>query len=296
MAIQFTCPHCGTTTDVAQQYAGHTGPCAHCGETITVPSPNGVCPFGPVAAPLKRGQGCGWVVFIVLALIGINVFGVLVALLLPAVQAAREAARRMACTNNLKQIALAMHNYQQAYGCFPPAYIPDKNGKPMHSWRVLLLPFLDEKVLYNQYRFNEPWDSPNNRNVTNVAIHLYQCPTSQPKGPVTSYMMVVGPHTISDGPHCRKSRDITDGLSNTIMVAEVADSGVRWAEPKDLEFDHLDFKINGTKRPGISSDHSNGAHVAFCDGSVRFLENSTNPELVKAMLTIDGGEPIPQER
>jgi prepilin-type processing-associated H-X9-DG protein len=190
-----------------------------------------------------------------------------------------------------------MHNYNQAYGCFPPAYLADKNGKPMHSWRVLLLPYMDQKALYDMYRFNEPWDSANNRRVTDLAIGLYQC-SSEPdrKNPTTNYMMVVGPHMLSDGPHSKTLKEITDGTSNTIMVVEVADSGTWWAEPHDLNFEQMSFKINNSKRQGISSYHVGGVNVAFCDGSVRFLRDSTNPELVKAMLTIDGGEPIPPEQ
>lgn len=204
------------------------------------------------------------------------------------------AQRRIACSNNLKQIALALHSYAEAYKSFPPAYIADKNGRPMHSWRTLLLPFFDDpslKSLYDRYRFDEPWDSPLNREVTNVAIGLFQCP-SQPdvKDPITSYMMVVGPHTISDGPQGRTFGDIKDGLAHTILIVEVADSGTWWAEPEDLHFDQMGFKINNSKRQGISSYHAGGANVAFCDGAVQFLPDATNPELVKAMLTIDGGE------
>ena len=191
-----------------------------------------------------------------------------------------------------------MHNYNQAYGCFPPAYIPDKNGRPMHSWRVLLLPYMEHKALYDLYRFNEPWDSPNNRRIADTAMRIYQCPSgSHAKDPfATDYMMVVGPHTISDGPHSRKVKEITDGLHDTIMVVEVADSGVRWAEPKDLQFDQIDFKGDGSRWQGIGgSYHPGGFNAAFCDGSVRFLSNSINPQLIRAMLTIDGGEQIPPE-
>jgi prepilin-type processing-associated H-X9-DG protein len=108
-------------------------------------------------------------------------------------------------------------------------------------------------------------------------------------------MIVVGPHTISDGPHSRRGSDFTDGTSDSIMLVEVADSGVGWAEPKDLEFDKIDFKINGKKRPGISSQHSGGANVAMRDGSVRWLSDSIKPVMLKAMLTVDGGEKISDE-
>jgi prepilin-type processing-associated H-X9-DG protein len=297
MAIRFTCAHCGAGTDVAEQYAGQTGPCAACGKTITVPLTGEAFPSVAMDAPPKRGLSTGWIVLIVLA-VALPVLlvcgGILTALLLPAVQAAREAAKHAQCSNNLREISLAMLRYEQAYGCFPPAYVADKKGKPMHSWRVLLLPYMGQQNLYNQYRFNEPWDGPNNRRISDLALGLYQCPT-QPdrKEPTTNYMMVVGPHTISDGPHSRRISAITDGVSNTIMLVEVADSDTWWAEPRDLNFDEINFKINSSKRQGISSYHPGGVNAAFCDGSVRFLSDSINPQLVKAMFTIDGGETVP---
>ena len=106
--------------------------------------------------------------------------------------------------------------------------------------------------------------------------------------------MIVGPHTLSSGAESSKIAEITDGLPNTIMIVEVADSGIPWAEPRDLQFNQLSFKTNGVKGKEISSYHPPGANVAFCDGEVRLLKNSTNPQLVKAMVTINGGESTSQ--
>ena len=287
MPIHFICPHCAAATDVDDQYAGQIGPCAHCGKEITIPRPEGDAPCCPRTTTTATRIILG-VVLVVLAV------GALATLLLPAVGNGRPAPQRMECANNLKQIALAMQNYHAAYKCFPPAYIPDKHGRPMHSWRVLLLPYLEHKDLYDRYRFNERWDSPNNRVVTDLAIGLFQCPSqSTSKEPTTNYMMVVGPNTISDGAHSRKIAEITDGPADTIMLVEVADSATWWAEPEDLYFDKLNFRINAGKRTEISSYHPGGANVAFCDGSVHFLSDSTNPQLVKAMLTIDEAEKAP---
>jgi type II secretory pathway pseudopilin PulG len=271
-------------------YGGQTGPCAKCGQTITIPPVGG----GFVAPP--RSSSTLIVVFSILAVVVVVLFcgGILAALLLPAVQAAREAARRIQCSNNLKQIGVAMHNYAQANNCFPPAYVADKNGKPLYSWRVLLLPYLSADPRYGDYRLDEPWDSPNNRKISETAIGVFQCLTANHPASdcMTDYMMVVGPHTISDGPHGRKFSEITDGLSNTIMIVEVADSGVNWAEPKDLKFNKIDFKINGPKKPGIGSHHPGGVNVAMGDASVHYVPDSVPPEKIKALLTIDGGEKV----
>ncbi len=93
----------------------------------------------------------------------------LIGLLLPAVGSPRQAGRRSICENNLRQIALALQNYHQANGCFPPAYVADKNGKPMHSWRVLILPYVGFDDLYKAYDFTEPWDGPNNKKTESAA-------------------------------------------------------------------------------------------------------------------------------
>ncbi len=301
MSINFTCPHCGTTTEVADQYAGQSGPCAHCGKMVTVPPPGGMSPPSDAGMTPRRGMGTGAIVAIVLAVVAVVALvcgGVLVALLLPAVQAAREAARRITCNNNLKQIGLAMHNYEMKYKCLPPAYIPDKNGKPMHSWRVLILPFMEEEGLYRQYRFSEPWNSPHNRALAAQMPRVYACPSEGPASSLeTSYAMIVGPHTISDGPTARSLAAFRDGLSNTIMVAEAANAHINWMEPRDLDAKKMQFRIGGNGNPNasrneISSPHFNGANVLFCDGSVLFLRSSTDPKQVEAMTTIDGGETV----
>ena len=186
-----------------------------------------------------------------------------------------------------------MHNYHQEYKCFPPAYTTDAEGKPIHSWRVLIMPLSGNGDSLKLYRLDEPWDSPNNRKIAKAYGYMFRCP-SQPDVdyPITNYVMVVGPHTISDGPHSRTITEITDGTSNTIMIVEVADSGICWNEPRNLRFDEIDFKINGNKRPGIGSYHNHKIHVAMCDGSVPSLPDSTPPETVKGLLTIDGGEKV----
>jgi prepilin-type processing-associated H-X9-DG protein len=227
----------------------------------------------------------------------------LVALLLPAVQAAREAARRMQCTNNMKQIGLAILNYEQSYKCFPPAYLADKNGKPMHSWRVLILPYMESgENLYTQYRFNEPWNSPHNMSLAGQMPAVYRCPTEgEANRSLTSYAMLVGPHAISDGPKSRRIGDIKDGLSNTIMVAECAGAGINWLEPRDLKTEEMTFHIKtmGEDEPpgkhDISSAHAGVANVLFCDGSVRSLSSSMDPKVLEALITIDGGEKVPPE-
>jgi len=273
MPIRFTCPHCGATTDVSDEYAGRSGPCAGCGQTITVPLPGAVAGY---AAPPTRSPTP-----IVLAVVGVVVVGFLVcggglvALFVfsmrSSVEAARGAARRAQCSNHLKQIALAMVNYESTYRCFPPAYTTDENGKPMHSWRVLILPFLEQRALYDRYRLDEPWNSPHNRALADLMPRVYRCPSDTTGSPYqTSYAVIVGPKaqpgrstTLFAGDQPAKYLDATDGLSNTLMVVEAAGAGIHWMEPRDLELEDMDFKINTGSGRGIQSNHDSGAQVAF---------------------------------
>ena len=164
MPITFSCPHCGKQTNVADQYAGQSGPCGGCGQTITIPSSSPYATPAPTfSPPAKSSGGTGAVVAVVVVACFFALLvcgGILVALLLPAIQAAREAARRTQCSNNLKQIALAFHNYNDTYGTFPPAYIPDENGQPMHSWRMLILPFLECDHIYRAVQFLRALEQP----------------------------------------------------------------------------------------------------------------------------------------
>src|ERR1700731_3796855 len=110
-------------------------------------------------------------------LVVIAIIGVLIALLLPAVQSAREAARRAQCTNNLKQIGLAFHNYHSANNAFPRAAITDKQGKPVLSWRVAILPYIEQQELYKKFKRDEPWDSPHNKALLKEVPTTYVCPS-----------------------------------------------------------------------------------------------------------------------
>lgn len=296
MPIPFTCPYCGVQTNVADQYAGQSGPCGHCGQTITVPgtpsTPTDATVYASTAPPRKSSSGPLVVVGILVGVFAVLFVcgGILTALLLPAIQSAREAARRAVCINNMKQIALAMHNYHDVHGEFPPAYTVDENGKPLHSWRVLILPYMEENYLYEQIRLDEPWDSAHNMEVAGqYCPHVFRCPSNTLEDSIdTDYVMVVGPGCISDGPGSSEIRHIKDGTSNTILLVEMADSGIPWNAPRDLDAATMSYQLNDRDNPlCISSPHPGGANVAMADGSVQFLSHDTDPDMVREMTLID---------
>ena len=290
MPIPFTCPHCGTYTNVDDRYAGHTGPCSQCGNTITIPQAG--VRYTPSAHPKKSGG-----IFVVLAVVaGFFCLGgpIMLALLLPAVQAAREAARRSQCSNNLKQIVLALHNYHDVYGSFPPAVITDEDGNPMYSWRVAILPFIEQAALFDSYDSNLPWDDPANDFVRMTQIPAYQCPSCPTTLPnETNYVMITGAGTVGGLPNESVSfADIVDGTSCTIAVVEVVGAGIEWAEPRDLSIDELSMQLNDGSGNGPSSFHPGGVNVALCDGSVRFLGDTIDPGTLENLLRYDDGNPV----
>jgi prepilin-type processing-associated H-X9-DG protein len=214
--------------------------------------------------------------------------GVVIALLLPAVQSAREAARRAQCINNLKQIALAMHDYFSANGAFPMPAITDKDGKPLLSWRVAILPYIEQAELYNKFKLDEPWDSPHNKALLKEMPPTYLCPSRRSVEPnTTTYRVFVGPSAMFESGQATDLTTVTDGTSNTILVVEAREA-VPWTKPDVLEFDPQ-------AKPslfGAGSPHPGGFNATFGDGSVRFLKNSINLNVFKALVTRNGGEVV----
>jgi prepilin-type processing-associated H-X9-DG protein len=234
---------------------------------------------------LGIGCGCGVVMLLVI--------GILIALLLPAVQAAREAARRMQCINNINNIGLALHNYHDEYGVLPPVMTADENGKPLHSWRVLMLPSLEYGRLYDQIRLDEPWDSDYNKQFHDKMPPFYSCPSAEPgareKG-LTNYSVVVGEKCWSDQPNVgRPFGAMTDGTSNTISIVE-RKTPVCWMDPtQEITFEKACEGIN-VSPDGLGSNHTGGINVSLFDGSVIFISNTIELRSLQALFTWDGGE------
>lgn len=213
--------------------------------------------------------------------------GVLVALLLPAVQAAREAARRTQSANNLKMIGLAMHNYHDVYKAFPARANFDAQGRPLLSWRVHLLPFLDQQALYKRFHLDEPWDSPNNRELIPLMPALYRNPSGNAGPGRTHYLAPAGEGMLLAGNKGRRLHEITDGTSNTIMALEVDDSRAAiWTQPDDWTPDPQ------RELAGLGTAHPGGFMVLIADGSVRFVSKTIDPKTFQNLLTVAGGEAV----
>jgi prepilin-type processing-associated H-X9-DG protein len=209
-----------------------------------------------------------------------------------AVEKAREAGRCSSCKGHCAQLAVALHNYHDVYGSFPPAYVADAAGNPMHSWRVLLLPFIEEHSLYQRYNFNEPWNGPNNRLLAAEMPRTYGCPSAhghQP-GDETNYVVVVGAGTAWPGARSVSLDQIKDKKDETLLFVEVQGSGISWMEPRDLEINAMPLRVNPRGKLGISSWHPGSANVSMVDGTIGVLNGATTAEELRSRLTIAAGD------
>ncbi len=202
----------------------------------------------------------------------------------------REAARLSLCATNLKKIALAMHIYNEVHGTFPPAYSKGPDGKPLLSWRVLILPHLEQKALYDEFNKDEPWDSEHNKTLISRMPAVYTCPSGSrtlAKAGKTTYLTPRGPATIFRGTEAVKIQDVTDGTSNTIFVVDASDAAaVTWTKPDDWDISA------GLKVQSLFGHHPKGTNVGFADGSVRFLKETITTKDLHDLTTRNGGEII----
>jgi len=217
-------------------------------------------------------------------------------LLLPAVEAASDSARRTSCSNNLKQILLGMHIYADANtrkgDNFFLTDIYDADGKPLLSWRVAILPYLEQGELYRRFRLNEPWDSPHNVQLIRHMPACLRCP-SHPEGlptGMTSYIAMKGAGLFLDpSGKARGFRDFNDGTSKSIAIVEAPPSlAIEWTRPDPPLGDLAAFL------DAVSTCHGGGLFgVGFADGHVEFLRSDIRTEVFESLMTISGGEPIP---
>jgi predicted Ser/Thr protein kinase len=251
------------------------------------PAPDTGKPPLPAAGTLAAGGAARnqLLIFGVAAVAVLVAIGVLVSLLISGGGTAREAARKSASLNNLRQIGIALHNYHDIYGAFPPAVVTDEAGKPLYSGRVLLLPYLEQGPLYESFTLDKPWDSVENFALSRVELPVFKDPHSDHPRPTTDYFFVTGAGTLFEPGKKVTMGDCKDGLANILVAVEVRGNGTNWAQPGD-------FSVSQPVQ--LPRGHYQGGNLGlFADGSVRFLSaDELAPSQVRARATIAGGEPL----
>lgn len=199
----------------------------------------------------------------------------------------REAARRNQCLSNLKQIAIALQNYADAHGgTLPPAYTTDENGKPLHSWRTLILPYLEEQALYDSIDLTKPWDDPANAEACKKSLSAYQCPSALFDDTRTTYLAVVTPNSCMRATEPRPLPDAKHASKAMTVIEVDQEHAVPWMSPVDAD-EQIVLALGG---PNSKLDHQGVMLAAFADCHTESLSGDLPADQRLALISIDGGD------
>ena len=196
-----------------------------------------------------------------------------------------EQEQRRAAEDLLQQIGLAFHNFEVAHGHFPGSSTQLPGATHPVSWRVALLPYLGEQALYDQYRLQEPWNSPHNLQLLDQMPAVYRHPNAWQRGTTANHVVFTGDTATGTALEPRKLSSITDGTSRTLLVVEAA-TAIPWTKPEDLMFDPA------AALPPLGDLSRDGWHATLADGRVIFFSSETPADVIKALITPAGSEPI----
>lgn len=240
-------------------------------------------PSGRADGPWRRAFrviGTGGAVAVVSLVLTFGIIGPMV-----------RASQRRRCDERVHTLGLALHEYHRVQQHLPAPALADRDGRPLLSWRVAILPQLGYQSLYDQFRLDEPWDSPHNLALLREMPEEFACPGGPGRrSGETGYLVVVGPkselgsvNTAFEPGRGSDLLEFFDGASNTLLVIET-DATVPWTKPDDLRWSP------GSPPPKLASPHDGGAHFLFGDGSTRFVKSSIAPATLLALITRNGGE------
>ena len=228
---------------------------------------------------------------VVLGVLAIGLGAPLVWGTVDAIVAGIESSRSARCRERLKHVGLAMHDYLATHESFPAAAIAGRDGRPLLSWRVAILPQLGHRALHDQFRRDEPWDSPHNLALLSKMPEVFACPSEPGRiDGLTNYQVLVGPQTMFEGREGTTIEQVTDGTSNTFLIVE-ARRPVPWTKPEDLAYVPDDVNSRVEKPlPAFGSRHKGGFHALMADGAVKFLKWTITSITLRSLITRDGGE------
>jgi Protein of unknown function (DUF1559) len=303
MPFYFTCPYCMHKTLVSEQLSGQSGPCVECGKQVTIPaspaarrtdiSPAEDAHRPPVVVEIRPRRVPRWLTRgAIYAAVAVPIIVVIVWMLKPTVLQLKTQRDVTVCKQNLMRIAKALNSYAADHGTYPPAVTYGPGGVPMHSWRVLLLPYLGEKKMFESYDMSKPWNASENSHMQSQipAVYLSPASTTVALGE-SSYMLITGKGTLfPPGKPPMSPQAIPDGAANTILVVETNNRATAWTEPIDLDFGRLASGIG--MLGGIGGSHKQGATAVLADGQPIWLPMDLPKSVIDGLVTPAGGEAI----
>ncbi len=287
MPVRFRCPHCHHETLVDDQYVGREGPCVMCGRPIVVSATTVKSWEGEV-----QRAGVGRRRYSVLAVLaGVTVvvsLGMVASFLLYSTTTGwTDRRRREECAERMVAILNALQRYHRRYGTFPPPVVFDKQGRPVHSWRGLLLDEFQLSRAAPPYRLDLPWDSADNMSTAAALPPIYVCPADSEslEHGWTNYLLVTGEGTCFP-PGTSRAASLGDVAGDRVILIECRGTRIEWLEPKDVDIGVLPRGVNSV--PGsISSHHRGGANVGRVDGTVEFFSESMPDRLIRERLQVE---------
>ncbi|QDT48835.1 hypothetical protein Pan258_28810 [Symmachiella dynata] len=217
-------------------------------------------------------------------LVVLGIIAILLALILPVMSCGD--GRSTQCTNRIKNIGLALHNYANKYGAFPPAYTVDADGKPLHSWRTLMLPYLDHRELYEMIDLTKPWNDPANAQAASANLPIFQCPLAELGPHQTTYLAVTTPTSFLRLTETRDFGDIKNDPHETLLVVDAPSKhAVHWMAPRDAD-ERIVLSLTN-----VAELHHPGDSVAvFVDGTVCSISTSIPESELRRMISIAGDD------
>lgn len=277
---------------VDDQYSGQAGRCVTCGREITVPAFRS----SPGRHRFSGLRAVRWVLAIAVA---VGIVGAVALVTIryggQGMQTLQENRMRGQCMRNLEKIAQAMNAYAGDFGSYPPPVTLAADGTPLHSWRVLVLPYLGYQTLYDEFDLDEPWDTAANRELIFQMPEEYRSPVAAAaSGYETYYSLVTGADTLFPPSGPLGPADVADNPAKTLLVVEGArptSLSLQWTEPGDLDFATLSTTIGSD----LGGHHDGGATAVTVDGRGQWLRDALEPAVVRALITPRGGEGLPDD-
>ena len=298
MPFEFVCPYCHSRTKVLDRYAGQTGPCVGCGKMVTMPRFNAQGVLVPAidvptkTKPPREKKNLGWMPAIIgISVVGLILFmgGVAAFALWPRVRQGIQRSAQTRDFENMKLIQVALSEYSDRYGSYPPPVVYDANGKALYSWRVMILPFLGYDDLYKQFDLKQPWDSVANSNLHRRMPSEFASPNSPDAATnyETNYVLITGPGTLfpPSGPISTKNID-----KPTLLLVETKNNTI-WCSPGDIDLSKS-FRVGNKPMVDVGGLHRDSFTAMTVDGESFRIPINVPPTALNALVTPNGGENV----
>ncbi len=294
MPFPFVCPYCHNKTLVDDQYAGKSGRCVNCGKPILVPAIPGRFDGQTIPSSARIRTALPWARWLQW-LAAVTVFSITSGIgfyyMIPTIRSGLESRHRNLCIQNMRQIVLALEVYSQIHGSYPPPYVSDDQGTPLYSWRVLILPQLGYKNLYDQFEKDQPWNSNSNISLVTRMPPIFKCPSDiEQVGNCSNYDLIVGPGTLFPPEGAMRSTSVRDGVDQTLLLVETTFPAI-WTDPSVTLTTTTGVSL-GKKSKQIGSYHGDSAIGLTIDGTPLQLPFNLSPAILDALISPNGGESI----